>query len=298
MGTWGTKLYDSDTTKDVRGDYIHKLKLKKSSAQTVEELLDAYASLMETDEEPLFWFALADTQWDYGRLLPFVLDKALYFLSDIPALEVTELWREQGRSYEDAWTKTLLKLQEKLQTPQPPEKKVLGYRLFRCKWAVGDVFAYRFSSDLSRETGFYGQYVLFQKVGEDTEWPGHIVPSVHVFQWSGNEIPDLGQLENINILPQGYFPSVLAFYPDTCFDYRINLLATSEKMIPQDNLTFLGKIPVVGATLPNKPQASFFETVAWSGKYNNTFEKYIIKRLIAWKDFDFSLISNYHRSAK
>ena len=191
MGTWGTKLYDSDTTKDVRGDYIHKLKLKKSSAQTVEELLDAYASLMETDEEPLFWFALADTQWDYGRLLPFVLDKALYFLSDIPALEVTELWREQGRSYEDAWTKTLLKLREKLQTPQPSEKKVLGYRLFRCKWAVGDVFAYRFSSDLSRETGFYGQYVLFQKVGEDTEWPGHIVPSVHVFQWSGNEIPDL-----------------------------------------------------------------------------------------------------------
>ena len=261
-------------------------------------MLDSYASVMGTDEEPLFWFALADTQWDYGRLLPFVQDKAFYFLSDIPALEVTELWREQGQSYEAAWTKTLLKLREKLQTPQPPEKKVLGYRLFRCKWAVGDVFAYRFSSDLSREAGFYGQYVLFQKVGEDTYWPGHIVPSVHVFQWSGNEIPDLGQMETMNILPQGYFPSVLAFNPDTRFDYRVNLLATSEKMIPQGNLTFLGNIPVVGATLPNKPQATFFPAVAWSGRYNNTFEKYIIQRLVAWKDFDFSLIANYHRSTK
>lgn len=294
MGTWGTELYSSDITKDVRGDYIHKLKQKKANAQAVDELLNSYASLLETDEAPLFWFALADTQWDYGRLLPDIQKKALEFLSDIAALEVTKLWKEQGLQHENDWTENLLKLEKKLRATQPPEKKVAGYRLFRCKWEVGDVFAYRFTSEFSQETGFYGHYVLFQKVGEDTVWPGHIVPTVHVFQWTGRQLPDLCIVENMKILPQGFFPSALTFYPNACPDYKIKLLATSGKMIPQNNLTFLGNIPVVGAALPDTPRATFFETVAWSGKYNNTFEEYIIERLIAWKDFDYSLLSNYH----
>lgn len=32
------------------------------------------------EEEPLFWYALADTLWNYGRLTPEVKEKALYFL--------------------------------------------------------------------------------------------------------------------------------------------------------------------------------------------------------------------------
>jgi len=174
----------------------------------------------------------------------------------------------------------------------------LGYRLFRCEWAVGDVFAYRFSSDLSREAGFYGQYILFQKVGEDTEWPGHIVPSVHMFQWIGNQLPDLSILKDANILPQTGYPSVFTEHPNFRPDYRANLLATSTKMIPQENLTYLGNIPIVGDSLPATPRASFFVSVAWSGKYNNTFEKHAIDRLLAWEGFDFSLIQNYYRSTK
>ena len=293
MGTWGTGLYESDVTKDVSGDYIHKLKQKKRNEDIYHEMLDAYASLMGTDDEPLFWFALADVQWDYGRLLPAVREKALSFLADISALEVTELWREQGEKYEIAWTQTLQKLEEKLHTPQPPEKKVSGYRLFHCKWAIGDVFAYRFSDEISRESGFYGQYVLFQKVGEDTVWPGHIVPSVHVFQWHGKEIPTLESIHAMRVLPHRYFPQVLALHPEKCPDYRVNLLATSEKMVPHDCLTFLGNVPVYRKDLPVNPQKSFFEEIAWSGKYNKTFEVYMIKRLLAWENEAISALANY-----
>ena len=31
----------------------------------------------DDEEEPSFWFALADTQWKYGRLLPEVKEKAI-----------------------------------------------------------------------------------------------------------------------------------------------------------------------------------------------------------------------------
>ena len=293
MGTWGTKLYDMDTTKDVQGDYIHKLKLKKSNQQSYQEMLDSYSSYMGTDEECLFWFALADTQWNYGRLLPEVRDRALHFLEDISALEVTELWREQGEKYERAWEATLEQLREKLHTPQPPEKKVNGYRLFRCKWQVGDVFAYRFTSDHSREKGVYGQYILFQKTGETFWWPGHIIPAVQVFVWMGEEIPDLSQLEKMDILPQNGFPSGLKKYPNKRWDYRVALIATSEKMVPKDHLTFLGNMPQYRPGLPNKPQRTFFVSVAWSGRYNRIFEPYMIRQMFAWKDFDLTTLANY-----
>ena len=34
----------------------------------------------DRDEEPLFWLALAETQWKLGVLLPDVKEKALYWI--------------------------------------------------------------------------------------------------------------------------------------------------------------------------------------------------------------------------
>lgn len=71
MGAWGTSLYANDTTCDIRGDYIDKLRRGKSNEEATQELIDQYKDIEgDREEEPLFWFALADTQWNYGRLLP------------------------------------------------------------------------------------------------------------------------------------------------------------------------------------------------------------------------------------
>ena len=32
----------------------------------------------DVEEEPLFWYVLADTQWNYDRLQPEVKEKALF----------------------------------------------------------------------------------------------------------------------------------------------------------------------------------------------------------------------------
>ena len=55
---------------------------------------------------------------NYGRLLPEVKEKAIYFLSQGDELE---RWKNSGG---EAWKNTLDKLKEKLLSPQPPEKSV------------------------------------------------------------------------------------------------------------------------------------------------------------------------------
>lgn len=67
MGAWGTGLYSNDSACDIRGDYIDKLKRGKTNDEATQELINSNRDIMgDVEEEPLFWFALADTQWNYG----------------------------------------------------------------------------------------------------------------------------------------------------------------------------------------------------------------------------------------
>lgn len=97
MGTWGTSLYDNDSTSDIRGNYLDKLKRGKTNEEATKELVDAHMNIDDAEEEPLFWLALADTQWNYGRLLPKVKEKAMFYLSQD---KEWERWKESGeKSY-------------------------------------------------------------------------------------------------------------------------------------------------------------------------------------------------------
>ena len=68
MGAWNTSLYGNDTARDVKGDYVHKLRSGKSDQEAMEAMLVEYERTKDDEDEgPLFWLALADTQWEYGR---------------------------------------------------------------------------------------------------------------------------------------------------------------------------------------------------------------------------------------
>ena len=78
MGAWGPKLYQDDVAEDVRDYYKDQLKRGKTNEEVTNELIeDNYDIIQDEDEAPVFWFALADTQWNLGRLLPSVKEKAL-----------------------------------------------------------------------------------------------------------------------------------------------------------------------------------------------------------------------------
>ncbi len=283
MGAWGTNLYSNDSACDIRGDYVDELKRGKTNEEATQELINKNHDIMgDAEEEPLFWFALADTQWNYGRLLPEVKEKALYFLSQDKELQ---RWQASGQRQLLAWRKTLNALKEKLEEPQPDVKKVSKYRLYQCKWQLGDVFAYRFSSIYSNEKGFKGKYTIFRKISEDTWWPGHIVPVVQVYKWISNDIPSIDKLSGLYLLPAFNSLSVLDKFPNKKPDYEIKLLSESEKVIPIDNLTFLGNLPG-DDLIPFRGHEYWtgYSAVGWeSSKYNEKFEHYVIDMYLAWE---------------
>lgn len=230
MGTWGTALYSNDSACDIRGDYVELLKTGKSNLEAEKILIENNKGYLDSPEEaPLFWFALADMQWNYGRLTPEVKEKALFFLENREA--ELERWRESGEKQTAAWIRTLDKLQEKLLSPQPPEKKVGKFRPYHCKWALGDVFAYRFSGDYSKEKGFFGKLFVFRKVSETVWYPLHVIPVVEVFNWIGEELPPLDEILEMPILPSSRDTIHCSFYAP---------ITTSKRFYPEHNLTWLG----------------------------------------------------------
>ncbi len=283
MGAWGTSLYANDSASDIRGDYVDNLKRGKTNEEATKELIDANHDIMDDSEEaPLFWFALADTQWNYGRLLPEVKEKALFYLSQDQELE---RWKESGQKRLNAWKKTLERLKDKLNSPQPPVKKVSKYRLYQCQWKLGDVFVYRLTSSYSKEKGFEGKYVVFRKVSEDTCWPGHIVPVVQIYQWIGDDIPSIDKLSDFDLLPV-YSPSAFKNNPKKKLEYNMKLISESEKVISKQNLRFLGNLPG-NDFIPFRGHnyLTGYCAVGWeSSKFNTKFEHHIIDMYLAWTD--------------
>ena len=55
MGAWNTSLYGNDTARDVKGDYVHKLRSGKSDQEAMEAMLVEYERTKDDEDEgPLF----------------------------------------------------------------------------------------------------------------------------------------------------------------------------------------------------------------------------------------------------
>ena len=311
---WGFKLYQNDTSLDVKDEFEELYNAGKNVREITDKLTEEYKSIMgDIDEEPLFWFALADTQWNLGVLMPWVKEKALY-------------WVEKDRgmfncqpidmSVKEKRRKTLDELQTKLLSPQPPVKKLVKKRINQCQWNLGDVFAYQLESDLAKERGLYGRYFLIQKVDEGVWHSGHIVPIVYVKITSDTNLPsnveEYNQLEYVQTwftkyedrflpidmrCPQediaekskiNYQVDDYGFLPQ----YRTKLLNTSKSFIPS-KLIYLGNF--ANAIWPPKEFIPHSKdnvvTVSWK-QFDETFETKMIKRYCGHNLRELSIYAN------
>ena len=122
MGIWGCGLYQDDVTCDVKSDYLNWLRVGKTNEEATELMLEYYEDYIDDeDDAPPFWFALADTQWKYGRLHPKVKKEALRYLKLGTNLE---RWKEENPKLFPKRKKVLEELKKRLESPMPPEKKV------------------------------------------------------------------------------------------------------------------------------------------------------------------------------
>ena len=201
MGFWSTSLYGNDLTLDVRDKLDDLLKSGVSPQDVYQEMLKCFEEVLSTDEESLFWFALADRMWDYGILTDEIKEKALTYMTNIAEHEyLDELETARERR---SWQNTLNKLKTKIENVNQGNKKIKVEPVFKRNiWNVGDYYAYEFHKKNSQELGIQSKYIVIKKIDDsyygDSMFYYNIV---YIYNKIFDEIPTLKDLENVNYLP-------------------------------------------------------------------------------------------------
>lgn len=205
MGTWGTGLYQDDDTCDIKEEYLNYLRIGKTNEEALQEVISDNEEMIKDDEiGPLFWLALADTQWKYGRLTNDIRDRALEVIDSGKDLE---RWKEDKKLFQKR-KKVLEKLKEKLSTQQPPEKKVRKMTFERPNWKVGDVILYQLLNEDLKNHRWYKKYVLLKVMGTEKFTIGYLDPEkyyhenevVGIFNWIGDEKVNLKKIDKLKII--------------------------------------------------------------------------------------------------
>lgn len=280
MGTWGTSLYANDSTNDVKDCYKKFLQDMLSNEEAYQKTMEQCHEYIGDDEEPLFWYALADTQWRLGRLMPDVKEKALSWIENAGGLDI---W-EESKSDARGWKKTLDKLKDQLNSPMPIRRVFKKPAEFiHNPWNIGDIYAYQFHSEMSKEMGLYGKYIPFQKIADEDNYDGTFFTRVQLYDKIFDELPALSDLENVRILPfdvpDRFIPTGYNDDYPVCFNavmVRLTVREYSEK-----HYTFIGNQPD-RANLPysHENECSY----SWSYKIE---EHWLIRCHKAWRGFQY-----------
>lgn len=118
MGTSSTALFSDDTACDVRDDFIQRLSSGLTAPAATKSIIQSWAAeINDADEGPVFWLALAATQWKYGCLEHEVQTNAIEIID-----RGLDLQRWEGAA--QARRRTVLSLlKEKLLSPQPAPRR-------------------------------------------------------------------------------------------------------------------------------------------------------------------------------
>lgn len=227
MGAWGPKLYQDDVAKDVKDGIIDLLKRGRTIEEATEELIEKNSFLIEDEEDgSVFWLALADTQWNIGRLLPFVKKKALDIIKNDENLK---LWEDSSTKEYSLRKEILEELQVKLNSPMPKEKKISKYKYFKTTWKTGDTFVLKLDSEYAKEKGLYGRYlILYTLYG--FLYPkgdlGDIFPVTYIKITNDANVPN-----NINEIEQSEFIKLARYPKENKYFYRLINMSKSKKIL-------------------------------------------------------------------
>lgn len=217
MGTWGANLYQDDIALDVREEYINFLKVGMNNEEATKLLIKIYKDILGYEEYGTFWFALADTQWKYGRLLVQVKKHALELIDSEFKLE---LWKENEKGYKKR-KEVLIELKNRLNTEQPKEKKISKLVLKKANWETGDIILYQILNEKLKMHKWYKKYILLNVVGKNRTNIGNLPEEIYyneqsiisLYNWIGSEVPKEEIIKKLNFL-------TLQDYNDALFGNR------------------------------------------------------------------------------
>lgn len=268
MGTWGYRLYSDDVACDVQDYYKKCLHSGLSDIEAENAVIESFSEeLSDNDDRDIVIFALADTEWSLGRLSDGVKKCAIIAIDSGNNLK---LWEDSGDKIFNCRKSVLNKLKDKLLSPMPPRKKISKYRIYKCEWQLGDVFAYKLESEAVQNNEYANRYLLIQKVSEGLWYPGHTVPIVFFKLSNDDRLPSINDINNIRCLKIAIGEKT----PDVIYDYRGKLLNTSKRIIPK-SLIYLGNTDVICPEEEFKHQYDYgYFNFSWKGIENRIIELY------------------------
>lgn len=281
MGFWNMQLFANDTTCDIKDTYMQFLEQQINKEEAYRKTYNEYEELIGTDEEAFFWYAMADTQWENGILLPEVKANALYFIGQ----KGGNFFCKDNSKKILEWEKTLEKLKEKIESPMPPEKKIKTTIEFVTNpWDIGDIYAYQFHTKKALEMNLGGKYILFQKIGDVEYYENKIYSVVQIFDRIFDYIPENEDIKDVKILPLIYAPgdkwmpkSIEKYmYP---FDtYKRAIMIYQKKLdYPKNYFSFVGNHTIIEKEYSSKNCSDFF----WQ---KGGMEEWLIEYYFSWKN--------------
>ena len=214
MGAWGPAIFSDDEACDVRSEYnilAYYIDDDKIILQKIKEYFHVKDNL--NDMDAVFWYAMAVQQSKYGRLCDEVQQNALECIN--------------RRYTMDGWFNTkdsqkreaiLKNLKNRLVGEQVSRKKISKPKRVKAIWKEGDVIAYHLVNIVEDEYRkpsdywFYGKYILLKIVKVDKKPMSKIMPELasdewmycSVYDWIGENIPDINIVDNLNFHPLAY----------------------------------------------------------------------------------------------
>jgi hypothetical protein len=159
MGSWGTALYSDDLASDLRREFRDLVAGGLPPDSALDKLTTDYAaSLIDPDEAPVFWLAVAYTAWRLGRPVPRATSEALRVITSGDDL----------RRWDDAKARqkrlaVLEHVATDLRSAAPPAKRLTVPFVAKNDWTTGEVVAFRLSS---------GLWTLFRVIGHHVDKGG------------------------------------------------------------------------------------------------------------------------------
>ena len=214
---------------EVRDEYKKCRQNGASRAEAVETLKTSYrAELTEGKEDDgrLFWIGLAEGQCHYQELTSEVAEEAL------SALLVLEQYD---------WHLSMKDIQKRRkqysQAPMPEKSRIRKSTKFRCKWKIGDTFAYQLRGDEVAECGLAGKSLLLQKVDEMEFTEGKILPVVMLSICPSDALPT--NPEEYKQYPLLMLENRRSISPHF-FEYRAELIVGSTRTLNKYELEYVG----------------------------------------------------------
>lgn len=226
MGAWGVKIYQNDLAEDIKDQYMDYLREGKTNEEATRELISEYEEvLQDIDDGSNFWFVLADQQWKIGRLLPYVKEQALNWIEKGGDLHI---WYESSEKLGNERKKVLEELSQRLNSPQPHEKKIYKRQYYTCPWKNGDVFAIPLDGYIKNDK-FLNKYIMFQQ-SEQIKFNDNIIPIIRCWI-TDSPIFDVNKIQCIRWMRIAQ--------REGKYNYAYLLYLKSKRSIPK-NLIYIG----------------------------------------------------------